>query len=185
MDFEKVPREPTMNLHADPAQFMELYSAHEVRLRGYVQSLVPYWSDADDIVQKCSLILWKRFSQFEPGTNFFAWACQIVRFEVLKYRKTAARDKMVFGDAFIDAVAKHTVKNCDDLQTRIKFLQECVGKLSPDHRELLRLRYDEERSVGSVAKTLDRPIDGVYKALSRIRMALYNCVSRQIQRGQA
>ncbi len=174
-----------MNLHSDPAHFMELYSAHEMRLRGYVQSLVPHWSDAEDIVQRCSLILWKRFSQFEPGTNFFAWACQIVRFEVLKYRKTAAREKMVFGDAFIDAVAKHTIKNCDDLQTRIKFLQECVGKLSADHRELLRLRYDEGRSVGSVAKTLDRPIDGVYKAISRIRLALHSCVSRRIEEGRA
>jgi RNA polymerase sigma-70 factor (ECF subfamily) len=184
-DADEVSRDPGMSLNTDPTQFMELYSAHEMRIRGYVQSLVPYWSDADDIVQKCSLTLWRRFSQFEPGTNFFAWACQIVRFEVLKYRKSAAREKMVFGDAFIDAVAKHTVRNCDDLQTRIKFLQECVGKLSPDHRELLRLRYDEERSVGSVAKTLDRPIEGVYKALSRIRLALYGCVSHRIQGGQA
>ncbi len=163
---------------------MELYSAHEIRLRGYVQSLVPRWSDAEDIVQRCSMILWKRFSQFEPGTNFFAWACQIVRFEVLKYRKASAREKMVFGDAFIDAVDRHTVRDRDDLQTRIKFLQECVGKLSADHRELLRLRYDEGRSVGSVAKTMDRPIDGVYKTLSRIRLALYSCVSRRIQGGQ-
>jgi RNA polymerase sigma-70 factor (ECF subfamily) len=174
-----------MNSHTDPAQFMELYSAHEMRLRGYVQSLVPHWSDAEDIVQRCSLILWKRYSQFEPGTNFFAWACQIVRFEVLKYRKAAAREKLVFGDAFFDAVSKHTLRDCDDLQTRIKSLQECVGKLSPDHCELLRLRYDERRSVGSVAKVLDRPIDGVYKTLSRIRLALFNCVSRRMQGGQA
>ncbi len=175
--------ERKLSLHEDPAQFMELYSAHEMRLRGYVQSLVPRWSDAEDIVQRCSLILWKRFSQFEPGTNFFAWACQIVRFEVLKYRKTAAREKMVFSDAFMDSVVKHTVRNCDDLQTRIEFLQECVAKLSPDHRELLRLRYDERRSVGSVAKTLDRPIEGVYKALSRIRLALHTCVTRRMQGG--
>jgi len=174
-----------VNSHTDPSLFMELYSAHEMRLRGYVQSLVPRWSDAEDIVQRCSLILWKRFSQFEPGTNFFAWACQIVRFEVLKYRKNAAREKMIFSDAFIDAVVRHTVRNCDDLQTRIDFLQECVSKLSPDHRELLRLRYDEQRSVGSVAKSLDRPIDGVYKTLSRIRSALYACVTRRMEGAQA
>jgi RNA polymerase sigma-70 factor (ECF subfamily) len=159
---------------------MELYSAHEMRLRGYVQSLVPRWSDAEDIVQRCSLILWKRFNQFEPGTNFFAWACQVVRFEVMKYRKAAARDKMMFSDAFMDEVVKHTLKGSEELQTRIEFLQECVAKLSPDHRELLRLRYDERRSVGSVAKCVDRLIDGVYKALSRIRLTLHNCVSRRL-----
>jgi RNA polymerase sigma-70 factor (ECF subfamily) len=174
-----------VNLQADPSQFMELYSNHEVRLRGYVQSLVPRWSDAEDITQQCSLILWKRFGQFEPGTNFFAWACQIVRFEVQKYRKTAARNKMVFSDTFMDAVTARTVEHWDELQTRIEFLQECVAKLPEDHRELLRLRYDERRSVGSVAQLLNRPIEGVYKALSRIRLALHKCISRRMTAGQA
>jgi RNA polymerase sigma-70 factor (ECF subfamily) len=173
-----------VNLQADPAQFMELYSSHEVRLRGYVQSLVPRWSDAEDITQQCSLILWKRFGQFQPGTNFFAWACQIVRFEVRKYWASAARNKMVFSEDFVDAVTARTLERRDELQTRIDFLQECVAKLPQKQRELLRLRYEEQRSVGSVAQFLDRPIEGVYKALSRIRLALHKCISRRAA-GQA
>jgi RNA polymerase sigma-70 factor (ECF subfamily) len=159
---------------------MELYSAHEARLRGYVQSLVPRWSDAEDITQRCTMILWKRFDHFEPGTNFFAWACQVVRFEVQKYRKNSARDKMVFSDAFTDAVDARTTSMQDTLQMRVAFLQECVGKLPARHREVLRLRYDEQRSVGSIAKLLNRPIDGVYKVLSRIRLSLYVCISRRL-----
>jgi len=168
-----------VNLQADASEFMELYSNHEMRLRGYVQSLVPRWSDAEDITQQCSLILWKRFGQFEPGTNFFAWACQIARFEVQKYWKTAARNRNIFSDDFMDAVTARTVEHQDELQTRIDYLQECVAKLSQKHRELLRLRYDERRSVGSVAQLLDRPIEGVYKALSRIRLVLHKCISRR------
>jgi len=169
-----------VNLQTDPAQFMELYSSHEVRLRGYVQSLVPRWSDAEDIIQQSSLILWKRFGEFEPGTNFFAWACQVVRFEVQKYRKSAAQNRMLFSDAFMDAVTAQTVEHRDELQSRIEFLQECVARLPQEHRELLRLRYDERRSVGSVAKVLNRPIEGVYKALSRIRLGLHKCISRRM-----
>jgi RNA polymerase sigma-70 factor (ECF subfamily) len=163
---------------------MELYANHEMRLRGYVQSLVPRWSDAEDITQQCSLILWKRFGQFEPGTNFFAWACQIARFEIQKYWKNASRNKVVFSDDFMEAVTARTIEHQDELQTRIDFLQECVAKLPQKHRELLRLRYDERRSVGSVARLLDRPIEGVYKALSRIRLALHRCISRRAA-GQA
>jgi len=173
-----------VNLQADPAQFMELYSNHEVRLRGYVQSLVPRWSDAEDITQQCTLILWKRFGQFQPGTNFFAWACQIVRFEVRKYWTTAARNKMIFSEDFVAAVTARTLEHGDELQARIDFLQECVAKLPQKQRELLRLRYEEQQSVGSVAESLDRPIEGVYKALSRIRLALHKCISRRAA-GQA
>jgi RNA polymerase sigma-70 factor, ECF subfamily len=173
-----------VNPKTDPADFMQIYSQYEARLRGYVQSLVPRWSDAEDIMQRCSLVLWKRFGQFEPGTNFFAWACQVVRFEVRKYHTSSARDKMVFCEAVMEAITSRTVECDDELLARIGFLQECVSKLPPDHRELLRLRYDEQRSVGSVAELLSRPIENVYKTLSRIRLALHLCISRRISAGQ-
>ncbi len=168
----------------DGSQFVELYSTYEARIRGYVQSLVPKWSDADDVLQRCNLVLWKKFDQYEPGTNFFAWACQIVRLEVLKFRERAARDQLVFSEEFVDRVAENTVLRSDELGMRIEYLQECVAKLSPDHRELLRLCYDEQRSTVSAAKFLNRKVDGIYKALSRIHLALYTCVSRRLARGQ-
>lgn len=172
-----------MTPQLDAAQFIELYTAHEVRLRGYVLSLVPRWTDAEDIVQRCSLLLWKKFDQFEPGTNFFAWACQIVRFEVKAFSRRMARDRMVFGDAFLNAVAEETVESGQELQRRIEALQKCVAHLPQDHRELLRLRYDERRSVGSVARVVNRPIDGVYKTLSRIRQTLHTCIRRRLAAG--
>jgi RNA polymerase sigma-70 factor (ECF subfamily) len=168
----------------DGAHFVQLYSAYESRLRGYVQSLIPKWSDADDVLQRSNLVLWKKFDKYEPGSNFFAWACQIVRLEVLKFRESAARDKMVFTEAFLDAVDQHTIRRSDELQTRIDLLQQCVAKLSPDHQELLRLCYDEQRTIVSVAEQLNRKVDGVYKALSRIHLALYGCVSRRMAKVQ-
>jgi RNA polymerase sigma-70 factor (ECF subfamily) len=173
-----------VNPQLDGSDFVQLYSAYEARLRGYVQSLVPRWSDADDVMQRSNLVLWKKFSQYQPGSNFFAWACQIVRLEVLKFRESAARDKMVFTEAFLDAVDQHTVRRSDELQTRIDFLEQCVAKLSPEHQELLRLCYDEQRTVVSIAAHLNRKVDGIYKALSRIHLALYGCVNRRLAKVQ-
>jgi len=165
---------------ADAGQFIQLYSSHEARLRGYVLSLVPRWSDAEEIAQRSSVVLWKKFGEFEPGTNFFAWACQIIRFEVKSFNRRAARERMVFSDAFINAVAEETVQSRTQLQERVEALQKCVAKLTPPQRELLRLRYDEQRSVGSVAERLDRSVEAVYKTLSRIRHALYTCIQREL-----
>jgi RNA polymerase sigma-70 factor (ECF subfamily) len=169
-----------MSAPPDAGHFIELYAAHEARLRGYVLSLVPRWSDAEDIAQQSSLILWKKFDQYEPGTNFFAWACQIVRFEVKAFNRRLARERMVFSDAFLNAIEQETVQSHAKLQERVEALQKCVSKLTPQHRELLRLRYDERRSVGSVAAVLNRPIELVYKTLSRIRQSLFTCIRRQL-----
>jgi RNA polymerase sigma-70 factor (ECF subfamily) len=63
-------------------QFIRIVASHEARLRCYVLSLVPRWADADEIMQEVNVVLWQKFEQFQPDSNFFAWACQIARFKV-------------------------------------------------------------------------------------------------------
>jgi RNA polymerase sigma-70 factor (ECF subfamily) len=148
-----------------------------------VLSLVPRWSDAEEISQRCSFILWKKFDQFESGTSFYAWACQVARLEAKDFRKKTARERLIFSDECIDSIAELAAEMQEELPERAKALQKCVEKLPAQQRELLRLRYDERRPVASVAKLVNKPIDGVYKALSRIRQALYFCINARIEAG--
>jgi RNA polymerase sigma-70 factor (ECF subfamily) len=173
-----MPHQPRMD------EFIELYTAYEARLRGYVLSLVPRWSDAEEISQKCNLILWKKFDQFESGTSFYAWACQIARLEVKDFRKRTARERVIFSDEFVDSVADRALEIQNEFPERAKALQKCVEQLPQNQRELLRLRYDERRSVVSVAKVVNKPIEGVYKALSRIRRALHHCINARLAAGE-
>ena len=60
----------------DPEQvnaFIRLFTANEPRLRGFAMSLIPNRADAEDVLQQANLILWRKFGQFQIGTNFFAW----------------------------------------------------------------------------------------------------------------
>ena len=111
---------------------------------------------------------------------------KVVKTEILPpetAQERAYRDPMYFAKNFLlgEWPINDAVYSREEVEKMVN-----RGEISPARAdELLRLRYDEERSVGSVAKTLDRPIDGVYKALSRIRLALYTCMNRRIQGGQA
>ena len=60
-------------------QFVELYTQHYTQLRYYLMSLIPSPSDAADVIQETSLVLWEKFDFFEVGTNFYAWSCKIAR----------------------------------------------------------------------------------------------------------
>jgi RNA polymerase sigma-70 factor (ECF subfamily) len=163
--------------------FIACYTAHETRLRTFILSLVPRWSDAEEIGQRCSIILWKKFDQFKPGTSFFAWACQVARLEVKEFRKNAGRQRALFTDEFEDAVANEVMQMQGELAGRMRALQTCVEKLPLKQRELLRLRYDEGKSVKDVAQTIHRSLDAVYKSLSRIRQSLHDCISRALASG--
>ena len=87
-------------------QFMALYSGHQRRLYLYTMTLLPASVDAEDVLQETNLVLWRKFDQYQPGTNFFAWACRITRYEVLKYRERRARAARLLDPDVFDQLAE-------------------------------------------------------------------------------
>ena len=83
-----------MNSESDAAagldrnkQLMRLMTQHQRRIFGYIYTLVPDRHDAEDILQETSVVVCEKFEQFQPGTDFVAWACQIAYWEVRRARQ--------------------------------------------------------------------------------------------------
>jgi len=165
-------------------EFVRLFTSHEVRLRAFAMSLIVNYADAEDVLQQANLTLWKKFDQFAPGSDFMAWAGRVVYLEVQRHRRTQAKTKLQFGDAFLDAVASAAASGelMSELADRERLLSDCIAKLQPEHRAMLRARYDEGISVERMADLFNRSGQAVHSVLSRIRRALFDCVSRSLQR---
>lgn len=161
--------------------FVRLLGQNQRRLFLYVLSLVPNWNDAEEIIQETNLVLWREFERFQPGTNFTAWACRVAFHQVLAWRKRKQRDRLDFSPAFLEAVADEVSHNADVLEERSRALAQCLEKLPPPHRALLRLRYQQGQDIETVARQVRRSVEAVYRALSRIRQTLHACVTRALQ----
>src|SRR5690606_9661712 len=92
-------------LNTENEQFVRLLASHERRIYAYILSLVPNWADADEIFQETNVRLWRDFAEFEPGTNFAAWAIRVAYYQVLTWRKRAARDQLIFDDDMVQSIA--------------------------------------------------------------------------------
>ena len=66
-------------------EFIRLFLQNERRIYAFIVSLLPDLTDAEDVLQETSVVLWEKFDQFQPGTNFVSWACKIAHFKVLKH----------------------------------------------------------------------------------------------------
>jgi RNA polymerase sigma-70 factor (ECF subfamily) len=143
---------------------------------------VPNWADAADILQETSSVMWRKFDQFEAGTNFFAWACQIARLEVATFRKRN-RHRLLLSEQFVDTMAPKAEAMTEVLESRNRYLIDCLQKLRPRDRDLLRDRYFEGCTVESLAGRTGRTIEAVYKALQRVRRQLFECVERASTQG--
>ena len=60
-------------------------------------------------------------------------------------------------------------------------LGHCVEQMTPNNRELLRLRYFERRNCAEVAALMGRKIETVYQALARLHKTLGDCVRTRLQ----
>ena len=81
-------------------RFVQVFQEHYHQLFAYVHTLVRNSADAEDVVQQTSLILWKKFDEYQPESNFFAWACVAARFEAMKFLRRDRRYRAHFSEAF-------------------------------------------------------------------------------------
>jgi RNA polymerase sigma-70 factor, ECF subfamily len=169
----------------DDGEFVRLLTAHEPQIRGSIMILVPDWHDAQDIMQKVSVVLWSKFSTFQKGTSFLGWAMVIAKLEVKDHWKRKKRERMRFSNEFVDLVMHETESMAIELDDRRRVLQLCVSRLKPKDRELLKLRYYDGASIDDISSAVGRSCDAVYKALGRLRMALVECVRRRTVAGEA
>jgi len=61
----------------------------------------------------------------------------------------------------------------------VEALNACLAELTPNARRMVELRYLKGMSSGTVAETLGRRKDTVYRTLIRIRKTLGECVRRR------
>ena len=109
--------------------FVRLFVAHEGRLRGFLRTIVSDWNDVDEVMQETSLVAWRKFAQFETGTNFMAWTAAIARFEALKHLRKQSRDRLVFNEDLLDLLAHESVEEADVLEKHRSALATCLEKL--------------------------------------------------------
>lgn len=161
-------------------EFLELLTQHDRQLSVYVYSLVPGSVDADDILQQTKMNLWRCFDQFEPGTNFLAWARKTAFHQVLTYRRQKKREHLPLSDETLELLHHEVEKLGDQGEGRREALKSCLAKLPVPHRQMVMLRYFEDLEIEQVAEQVKSTVAAVYRALSRIRFNLMQCVEKEL-----
>src|ERR1039458_5788418 len=63
-------------------ELVALMTQHQRRIFSYIYTLVPNRYDAEDLLQETSVVICEKFDEFEPQTDFVAWACQIAYWRI-------------------------------------------------------------------------------------------------------
>ena len=109
------------------SELLQLMMKYQRRIFAYINTLVPSRSDAEDILQETSLTICEKFSDFETGTNFYSWACQIAYWKVRAARKKFATSKVVvFNQEVLDVISQTRFEMEEELDKRHGALSRCL-----------------------------------------------------------
>ena len=161
-------------------QIVQEIARHQARMRAFVRCLLVRSSDVDDLVQEINVVLWEKADEFQPGTDFWAWASQIARYKVLNLVRKYGRERLVFDETILEKIVASSERRLQQLDTRRQALDHCLKLLPPAQRQLLDLRYANDQSIEEIAKNIGRPAGSIRQTLYRIRAALLTCIAGQL-----
>ena len=160
--------------------FISLLSEHGGMLRGMIRNGVRGQMEVDEVMQRDSLIAWKKFGQLNDPSGCPKWAATIARFEIMKFRRERARDRLQFNDRVTQMLMTESSEETEVRDHRIHLLEECLKELPEDRRELLMQAYESESSMKELAEQVGRTPDALYQMMSRLRITLLLCIERKM-----
>jgi RNA polymerase sigma-70 factor (ECF subfamily) len=152
----------------------------EPAIAAFLTSLAPNGHDAEDLLQRTAEGLLERWKEYDPARPFVAWALGSARIEVLRFRQERGRDRLVFDDDAIDALARAHTEHAAELAAAREALNGCVERLTKRLQQVLQLHHAEGHSVEHVAKRLMLSVGAVRVALSRARESVRLCIERAL-----
>src|SRR4051794_20532939 len=97
-----MPDSEPLNRDKSHEEFVRLLNSSHRQLLGYLLSILGNRHDAEDVLQRTSITLWRKFETFERGSNFAAWASTVAFYEARNFQRMGARSRMVFSDALLE-----------------------------------------------------------------------------------
>lgn len=161
-------------------EFVMLFVRHEAAIHSFVLTLLPDLAEAEEVVQQASLTMWRRFDQYEAGTNFRNWAFQIAKFTAMNHITKLRRDRHVFGQKLLEMLADQASRQKENLEEQRRALSICIERLNDDDRQTVAGCYNESSTIKQFAEAIGQTPNAIYKRLNRIRDALLRCVEQRL-----
>ncbi len=162
-------------------EFTRQFERVEPALHRRVLMLVGNRSDADDVIQEVSLVLWQKFDEYIPGTNFSKWSMVVATNVVRNFSRKRRRHASTTLSEQTMSKLVQTQKACEELlELRRERLTKCLSQLNDSERHFLSRSYDPNRTMVQLADEMGRPVHSLYVKLSRLRKVLYHCINRNL-----
>ena len=172
------------DLPIDQAWLLFLLLRERVKLLAYIRAIVRDDHLAEDVFQDVAVLAVRKREEIRDGRHFLASMRLTARHVALKLMRRN-HHYVLLDEVLLDQMeeiwAEHDLSPTSDL---VDALRHCLERLSPSAHELVKLRYQDGISGSRLAEVVNRQLNTVYVALSRIHRSLGDCIRQRRAMGR-
>jgi RNA polymerase sigma-70 factor (ECF subfamily) len=161
-------------------EFLNCYVRFQGDVFAYIATLLPRRQDADEVFSEVSLILWRKWSEYDPTRDFLPWARAIAFNEIRNHLRRIRRKAVTLSDELLAQLADTRELTDETFAARRDALNDCMKGVSRDEQSLLQQCYEGPQTIRQVAKTIGVRESALYMRLHRIRQFLHECIDYRL-----
>ncbi len=154
----------------DEEAFNELLRLHGPRLLRFAQRMMASSPDQiADVMQETWVSIYRALPRLADAGKFKAWAFRIARDSIYRQYRRRKVETQPIGEVDLDGMCSSTdnVTSAD-----LEELQNHLAVISPEHREVLVLRFQEDMSYEEIARVTGASIGTVRSRIHYAKGAL-------------
>lgn len=165
----------------DETRFIEALTRHQPALEAFCHANLANREDAREVMQATCVKLWQKAADWNSDTEFLPWAFTVARFTILSHYRDQQRDRLVFDEDVVQAMADKIEEAATAFDDRCEALARCMKKLNQRQRALLHDHYTVSQSLREIAEASGRSLSAVKMTLLRIRQQLSACIELKMR----
>lgn len=159
----------------DDRYYEVIVERYEWKLRRYVIRFIHCSeADAQDIIQDVFINAYRNLNGFDTNLKFSSWLYRIAHNEAVSHlRRISARPTVAVDDDQFDALASELNTETEiGKQMEGAMLRTAIGRLDEKYRDVIVLRYLEEKSYEEISDILRKPSGSVSSLITRAKRML-------------
>ena len=159
----------------DSQYFYCLMRRYEEKLSNYVRRFT-YLTDDDiaDIVQESFINAYQHLNDCDCSLKFSSWLYRIVHNQAINFmkkNKQSVKIDIENDDEFVDWLVADTNIEKETIKLHFNdFIQTILQKLKPEYKEVLVLKFFEDKEYSEISDILQKPMGTVATLLSRAKI---------------
>lgn len=159
----------------------QTYSTYYEKVGRYCRIKLKNRSEADDCIQECFMIFYRRILRGEEidntGAFLYKTADNLIK---TQWRQDKKNDKVVSLDDVAETVSAPEITDCSDTDFDL-CADKIINSLDEKDKEIYGLRYVDGKSILDVSRELNISFDATAKRLSRLRQKVRQIISEEMK----